>query len=88
MYVKEEIADWEDFKWNYAFSDTKRVCEIVDENGLGDEAWEWLEEISNADEDGEKMMSLTELNDTVRYDESFKSMFVNPSEDDNEDFEY
>lgn len=88
MYVKEEIADWEDFKWNYAFSDTKRVCEMVDDNGLGDDAWSWLEDIANVDAESGKMMSLTELNDIVRFDEGFDSMFVNPPKDDNEDFEY
>lgn len=84
MIVTEEIADWEDFKWNYAYSDTKRVCEMVDENELGDEAWSWLEEIT----DSREPLSLTELNDIVRFDDEFDSMFVNPSEDDNEDFEY
>lgn len=92
MIVTEEIADWDDFKWNYAYSDTKRVCEMVDENELGDEAWSWLEEIANVNADSGTPMSLTELNDIVRFDEEFDSSFVNVKSDDDvsndDDFEY
>lgn len=86
MYVTEEIADWDDFKWNYAFSDTKRVCEMVDNNNLGDDAWSWLEEIAG---DGGEPKSLTEINDIVRFDEEFDSLFVNPPKDGGDnDIEY